>query len=223
MSGLSLFWEYRVILWHGLLINLLVFVVSSAVGLIVGLLACIGRLSRLPLLRRAAALYVEIIRSAPELVLLFWIYSVVPVLLSQLMATRLTLSPILAATLALGLVSSGYFAETFRAGIQAVPVGHVEAAHALGMSTPTIYRRIVLPQAIRLMLPELMSQNIGLLKTTTLVSVITVPDIMYQINLIVQQEMQPLPLYTGTAVLFFLLILALTSLIGRSGKRLGRA
>jgi polar amino acid transport system permease protein len=77
----------------------------------------------------------------------------------------------------------------------------------------------VLPQAIRLMLPELMSQNIGLLKTTTLVSVITVPDIMYQVALIVQQEMQPLPLYTGTAVAFFLLILALTSLVGRIGIR----
>jgi polar amino acid transport system permease protein len=87
------------------------------------------------------------------------------------------------------------------------------------MSTPTILRRIVLPQAIRLMLPELMSQNIGLLKTTTLVSVITVPDIMYQINLIVQQEMRPLPLYTGTAAAFFLLILGLTSLVGRAGTR----
>jgi polar amino acid transport system permease protein len=220
MFGLSLFWEYRVILWHGLLINLLVFVLSSALGLIVGLFACIARLSNRSLLRKTAAFYVEVIRSAPELVLLFWIYSVVPVLLSELSGTRITLDPIVAATLALGLVSSGYFAETFRAGIQAVPAGHVEAAQALGMSTPSIYRRIVLPQAIHLMLPELMSQNIGLLKTTTLVSVITVPDIVYQINLIVQQEMQPLPLYTGTAIAFFVLILALTSLIGRSGNRL---
>jgi len=219
MYGLSIFWEYRVILWHGLLINLLVFLLSSCLGLVVGLLACIGRLSALRPLRATAAFYIEVIRSAPELVLLFWIYSVVPVLLSELLRTRLTFNPILSATLALGLVSSGYFAETFRAGIQAVPVGHIEAAHALGMLTPTILRRIVLPQAVRLMLPELMSQNIGLLKTTTLVSVITVPDIMYQINLIVQQEMRPLPLYTGTAVAFFVLILGLTSLVGRAGVR----
>jgi len=187
--------------------------------LAIGLLACIARLSRPRFLRALAASYIEVIRSVPELVLLFWIYSVVPVLLSELVGTRLTFNPILSATLALGLVSSGYFAETFRAGIQAVPVGHIEAAHALGMLTPTILRRIVLPQAVRLMLPELMSQNIGLLKTTTLVSVITVPDIMYQINLIVQQEMQPLPLYTGTALAFFVLILALTGLVGRAGGR----
>jgi polar amino acid transport system permease protein len=223
MYGLTMFWEYRVILWQGLLINLLVFVLSACLGLVVGMLACIGRLSPVRPLRAAAAFYIEVIRSAPELVLLFWIYSVVPVLLSEFAGTRVTFNPILSATLALGLVSSGYFAETFREGIQAVPVGHVEAAHALGMSTPTILRRIVLPQAIRLMLPELMSQNIGLLKTTTLVSVITVPDIMYQINLIVQQEMRPLPLYTGTAVAFFLLILGLTSLVGRAGNRLRSA
>jgi polar amino acid transport system permease protein len=220
MYGLAMFWEYRVILWHGLLINILVFLLSSGLGLLVGLLACTARLSHRRPLRASAAAYIEIIRSAPELVLLFWIHSVVPVLLSECLGTRLTFSPILSATLALGLVSSGYFAETFRAGIQAVPVGHVEAAHALGMSHPTILRRIVLPQAIRLMLPELMSQNIGLLKTTTLVSVITVPDIMYQVDLIVQQEMQPLPLYTGTAVAFFILILTLTSLVGRVSSHL---
>jgi polar amino acid transport system permease protein len=219
MYGLAIFWDYRVILWHGLLINLLVFGLASCLGLVIGLLACIGRLSRLRPMRATAACYIEIIRSAPELVLLFWIYSVVPVLVSELVGMRLTFNPILSATLALGLVSSGYFAETFRAGIQAVPGGHVEAAQALGMSTPAILRRIVLPQAIRLMLPELMSQNIGLLKTTTLVSVITVPDVMYQINLIVQQEMRPLPLYTGTALVFFVLILALTGLVGRAGFR----
>jgi polar amino acid transport system permease protein len=223
MYGLSIFWDYRVMLWHGLLINLLVFLLSSCLGLAVGLLACIGRLSHLRPLRATAACYIEVVRSAPELVLLFWIYSVVPVLLSGLAGTRLTFSPILSATLALGLVSSGYFAETFRAGIQAIPIGHTEAARALGMTLPAILRRIVLPQAITSMLPELMSQNIGLLKTTTLVSVITVPDIMYQINLIVQQEMRPLPLYTGTAVAFFVLILVLTSLIGRLGLRLRAA
>lgn len=220
MTGLALFWDYHVILWRGLLINLLVFVLSSCLGLVVGMVACVGRLSSVRAVRRVTVGYIELIRSAPELVLLFWIYSVMPVLLSRVLGTRVTLDPIVSATLALGLVASGYFAETFRAGIQAVPVGHVEAAEALGMARLTILRRIVLPQAIRLMLPELMSQNIGLLKTTTLVSVITVPDIMYQINLIVQQEMKPLPLYTGTAVTFFVLILALTSLVGRFGPRL---
>lgn len=221
MTGLSLFWEYRAILWQGLLVNLLVFALSSLLGLAVGLLACVARLSPGRALRRAAGAYIEIIRSAPELILLFWIHSVVPVLLSAVLGTRVTFDPILSATLALGLVSSGYFAETFRAGILAVPVGHVEAARALGLPPWPILRHVVLPQAVRTMLPELMSQNIGLLKTTTVVSVITVPDIMYQVDMITQQEMKPLPLYTGTAVAFFLLILGLTTLAQQAGRRAG--
>jgi len=222
MFDLSLFWDYRAILSEGLLVNILVFVLSSAVGLAIGLLACVGRLSATAWLRRISAGYIELTRSAPEFVLLFWVHSVMPVLLSGLIGMRIRFNPILSATIALGLVCSGYFAETFRAGIQAVPRGHVEAARALGMTTPRILRRIVLPQAIRIMLPELMSQNIGLLKTTTLVSVIAVPDLMYQVGIINQQEMKPLPLYTGTAVTFFLVILVLTSLVDRVGYRMKR-
>jgi polar amino acid transport system permease protein len=222
MFDLSLFWDYRSILWQGLLINILVFVLSSAVGLSVGLVACIGRLSPFAWPRRISAAYIEVSRSVPEFVLLFWVHSVLPVLLSGVVGARLRFNPIMSATIALGIVCSGYFAETFRAGIQAVPRGHVEAARALGMSGPKILRRIVLPQAIRIMLPELMSQNIGLLKTTTLVSVIAVPDIMYQVGIISQQEMKPLPLYTGTALVFFLVILSLTSVVDRLGNRMQR-
>jgi polar amino acid transport system permease protein len=220
MFDLAMFWDYRAILWQGMLINLLVFVLSSAVGSAIGLVACVGRLSPLTGVRAVSACYIEISRSIPEFVLLIWVNNVMPVALSAVIGERIRFNPILSATIALGLVASGYFAETYRAGIEAVPRGHTEAARALGMSGPRILRRIILPQAIRLMLPELTSQNIGLLKTTTLVSVIAVPDIMYQVGLIGQQEMKPLPLYTGTAIAFFLVILALTTLVNRSGFRL---
>ena len=121
MIDLSLFWEYRAILSEGLLVNVLVFVLSSTVGLAIGLLACIGRLSATAWLSRISAGYIELTRSAPEFVLLFWVHSVMPVLLSGLVGMRIRFNPILSATIALGLVCSGYFAETFRAGIQAVP------------------------------------------------------------------------------------------------------
>ena len=220
MLDLSMFWDYRSILWQGMLINLLVFVLSSTVGSAVGLIACVGRLSLLTGVRTASAGYIEVSRSIPEFVLLIWVNNVMPVALSALIGERIRFNPMLSATIALGLVASGYFAETFRAGIEAVPRGQTEAARALGMTSPQILRRIVLPQAIRLILPELMNQNIGLLKTTTLVSVIAVPDIMYQVGLIGQQEMKPLPLYTGTAIAFFFVILALTTLVNRSSPRL---
>ena len=222
MLGLSLFWEYRSILLQGMLINLLIFALSSGVGMAIGLLACVGRLSPYAMFRAACAGYIEVSRSIPEFVLLIWVNNVMPVALSAVIGERIRFNPMVSATIALGAVASGYFAETFRAGVQAVPRGHVEAARALGMRTPRILRRIVLPQAFRLMLPELMSQNIGLLKTTTLVSVIAVPDIMYQVGIVGQQEMKPLPLYTGTAVAFFLVILGLTSLVERFGQGLQR-
>lgn len=218
MFAPSLFWEYRSILLQGMLINLLIFALSSVVGMAVGLLACLGRLSAFSVFRLVCAGYIEVSRSIPEFVLLIWVNNVMPVALSAIIGERIRFNPMLSATIALGAVASGYFAETFRAGIQAIPRGQVEAARALGMRTPPILKRIVLPQVIRLMLPELMSQNIGLLKTTTLVSVIAVPDIMYQVGIVGQQEMKPLPLYTGTALAFFLVISALTLLVERSGR-----
>lgn len=223
MFDLSLFWEYRAILWQGLLVNVLVFVLAAALGLALGLVACIGRLSSVRPLARVSAAYVEVSRSVPEFVLLIWIHAVLPVVVSAALGTHVTFSPVASATLALGLVSGGYFAETFRAGIQAVPRGHVEAGLAVGMGERTVLRRIVLPQALWLMLPELMSQHIGLLKTTLLVSVIAVPDIMYQVGIVGQQEMKPLPLYTGTALAFFVLILALTTLVDGVSARVRRA
>ena len=136
MFDLTLFWEYRSILWQGMLVNILVFFLASSVGMAIGLIACVGRLSPLAGLRAASAGYIEITRSIPEFVLLIWVHSVMPVVISGIVGARIRFNPILSATLALGLVASGYFAETFRAGIQAVPTGHVEAARALGMTTP---------------------------------------------------------------------------------------
>ena len=206
----TLFWEYRVILLRGLGMNLLVFVLALGLGLACGVLACGLRLAPGRYASRVGAAWVELWRAAPEFVTLMWVQTVLPPVLTALTGQRVTFPPLLSAVLALGLGASAYFAESFRAGIEAVPRGQLDAAAAIGMPGITAFRRITLPQALRLMLPELTSQGIGLLKTTTLVSVITVPDVMYQVGLINQQEMRPLPLYTGTALLFFALITVLT-------------
>lgn len=215
---LSLFWDYRLVLWRGLEINALVFVLSVAVGFGLGLVACLVRLAPWRSLSRAGAVYVEICRATPEYVALIWFHNVAPFLVGWAIGVRVTFNPVLSATLALGIVASGYFAESFRAGIQSVPRGHVEAARALGMGTAVTFVRIVLPQAFRAMAPELMSQCIGLLKTSTLVSVIAVPDIMYQVQMVSQQEMKAMPLYTGAAISFFALIFVLSALVERASR-----
>jgi polar amino acid transport system permease protein len=124
---------------------------------------------------------------------------------------RVEFHPFMSAVIALGFVYSGYFAETFRAGIEAIPRGNLDAAHAFGMSERLILWRIVLPQVVRRMLPEALNQFVSLFKATTIVSLIAVPDLMYAVSMVTQQEMRPLPLYTGAAITYFLLILLLAS------------
>ncbi|WP_374441363.1 amino acid ABC transporter permease [Stella sp.] len=217
--NLALFWEYRQILLAGLAFNFYVFACSAVVSVALGFLAALGRVNPLRPLRWLGAIHVETFRNAPDYVMLVWVHFVLPLLLSQVLGQRITFAPFVSAVIALGLVYSGYLAETFRAGIQAVPKGHIEAARACGMGGPLIMRRIVLPQAVRMMLPEAMNNFVSLFKATTIVSLITVPDMMYNVSMVTQQEMRPLPLYTGAAITYFLLIWAVAGLARLASER----
>lgn len=210
---LGLFWEYRHVLLRGLAINFYVFAAASAVALAVGLGAALLRNSRHRVFRWAGAVHVEIFRNAPDYVMVVWVHFVLPLLIGLLLHRRFEFNPFVSAVIALGFVYSGYFAETFRAGIEAVPKGHLEAARAMGMGEALIMRRIILPQVVRRMLPESINQFISLFKATTIVSLIAVPDLMYQVSMISQQQMRPLPLYTGAALTYFVVVLAVGSLL----------
>lgn len=208
---LSLFWEYRSVLLRGLAVNFYVFAASSAIALIVGLGAALLRVNRLWLFRWLGTVHVEVFRNAPEYIMVVWVHFVLPLLLGYAIHSRLEFNPFASSIIALGFVYSGYFAETFRAGIEAIPLAHIEAGRSLGMSERLIFWRIVLPQVVRRMLPESVNQFISLFKATTIVSLIAVPDLMYDVTMITQQEMRPLPLYTGAALTYFLVILAASS------------
>jgi His/Glu/Gln/Arg/opine family amino acid ABC transporter permease subunit len=208
---LSLFWEYRAILLQGLLFNAMVFVCAAAVALSVGLGAALLRVNRFFPARWLGTLHVEVFRNAPDYIMLVWVHFVLPLLISKLIGRRVEFHPFLSAVMALGFVYSGYFAETFRAGIQAIPRGNLDAGRAFGMSEAMILWRITLPQVVRRMLPEALNQFVSLFKATTIVSLIAVPDLMYNVSMVTQQEMRPLPLYTGAALTYFLIIFVLAS------------
>jgi His/Glu/Gln/Arg/opine family amino acid ABC transporter permease subunit len=216
---LSLFWEYRVILLKGLEFNLYAFAGAACLAIVLGLLACLLRLSRSRVLAALGGAYAETFRNAPEYVLLVWVHYVPPLLLTLALGTKIAFAPLFSAILALGLAYSGYMTETFRAGIQSVPRGHIEAAEALGMTRGLILRRILLPQALRQMLPEALNQAVSLFKATTLVSLIAVPDLMYNVSMITSQEMRPLPLYTGAALVYCAIIFCFASLVRIFGDR----
>jgi polar amino acid transport system permease protein len=204
---LHLFWEYRAVLLRGLAVNFYVFVAAAVLALSLGLGAALLRNSRLAPQRWLGTLHVEIFRNAPDYVMVVWVHFVLPLLIGVVLHSRFEFNPFVSAMIALGFVYSGYFAETFRAGIEAIPGGHLEAARSLGMGEGLILRRIILPQVVRSMLPESINQFISLFKATTIVSLIAVPDLMYQVSMITQQQMRPLPLYTGAAVTYFVIVL----------------
>ncbi len=209
---LSVFWDYRDVLFAGLAFNAGIFVCSVVAALTLGLGAALLRTHRLALLRALGTLWVETFRNCPDYVMLVWVHLVMPLLIGALLARRIEFAPFASAVIALGLVYSGYLAETFRAGLLSIPKGNIEAGRAVGMSELLILRRISLPQVVRRMLPEAMNNFVSLFKATTIVSLIAVPDMMYRVSMVTQQEMQPLPLYTGAALTYFVVIFVVAGL-----------
>lgn len=215
----SMFLEYRAILLQGLVFNALVFLCAAAAALAVGLGAALLRINRHWPMRWIGTLHVEVFRNAPDYIMLVWVHFVLPLLIGIAIRRRVEFDPFVSAVIALGLVYSGYFAEAFRAGIQAIPQGNLDAGRAFGMSERMILWRITLPQVVRRMLPEALNLFVSMFKATTIVSLIAVPDLMYNVSMVIQQEMRPLPLYTGAAITYFLLIFLLSTSVRHFSER----
>ena|ERR1700742_4970675 len=192
-------------LLNGLYITLAISVIAFAVAFAVGLTICIVR-SYLPVLRPVFAAYIAFCRNTPIFIQLLWVAYAWYDLIGW------PKDIFTAAWVALALQSSGYLAETLRAGIESVPPGQIEAAHALGIRSLTIWRRIILPQMLLTMAPPLMNQLIVIIKCSTLVSVIAVPDLMFQALRLTAVWGDPVPIMSFVAVIFIAIIMALSAL-----------
>ena len=188
-------------LYVTLSISLIAFVVAASVGLGI----CIAR-SYLPALRPVFACYIAFCRNTPIFIQLLWVAYAWYDLLGW------PKDVFTAAWVALALQSSGYLAETFRAGIESVPAGQIEAAHALGILRLAIWRRIVMPQMLLTIMPALTNQFIVIIKCSTLVSVIAVPDLMFQALRLTGIWGDPVPIMSFVAVVFIVVIMALSAL-----------
>jgi polar amino acid transport system permease protein len=191
-------------------------VIAMVIGIVLGVLLAVGRLSSNPATAGFASAYVWFFRGTPVFVqLLFWGY--VSALYPRLgfgvpfgpqlvsVETNSLITPFVAAVLGLGLNEGAYMAEIVRAGILSVDRGQTEAAQALGMSRSRTLRRIVLPQAMRVIIPPTGNQVISMLKTTSLVSVLAFPELLYSSQLIYSQNFKTIPLLL-TASLWYLLM-----------------
>ena len=194
------------LLLRGLWTTILLGSVSILLGLLLGLVLVMLRLYGQRAVRLLAAAYINLFRALPLLVLLVLIYYALPFL-------GVRLSSFAAAATALSMVSGAYTAEIFRAGIEAVPRGQFEASAALGLRRWRVMRSVVLPQAVRIVVPPLTSNAISVLKDTALASVVAMPDLLKQATQAQALFANPSPLI-GAAVLYLLLLLPLVGLVG---------
>ena len=174
------------------------------VAVVLGLLACLIKKYLRPL-RYFAEFYIQFCRNTPIYVQLLWVNYVWPDIIGW------PTSSFSAGWMALGLQSSGYLAETFRAGIEGITKGQIEAAHSLGMSFAKTMRRIILPQAALNMAPSIMNQFLVLVKSSTLVSVIAVPDLMYEALRLTAIWFEPIEILSFTALLYVVIVFVLSS------------
>src|SRR5262249_11244260 len=206
--------DYFELLLSGLWVTVEVSLLAFAISLVAGLILCMGTISRPRFVRWPAVLIMEFCRNTPILVQLFWVHFAWPEILG------VTLSPWQSAVTALALQSSGYLAEEFRAGIESIDRGQGEAAQSLGMTYMLLMYRIVVPQAVIRMLPGILNQFVTCFKSSSIVSIIAVPDIMYHASLIVSQTFLPMPVYTIVALTYFLMVMGMSWLMRLATRRL---
>ena len=200
----------------GLWNTLQVFALALFFGIPLGLLLALGRMSKIPILSQICSLIIEFFRTTPPLVQLFWFFFALPILISVQM------TPFVASVLTFSIQSSAFFAEIFRGGINSIDKGQWEAAKAIGMDRPDCLRRIILPQAVKRMIPAFAERSIELLKTTTLISTVSYADLMFQANELASKTFRPLEVYTVVAVMYFFLILIFSQLTILLEHRLAR-
>ncbi len=195
----SVVWRNADVLVEGTELTILLAVTTMAIAIPGGILLALMRLSGVRALSSTSACVVELFRNLPLILVIYTAYYVLPV------ATGLSFSPITTAIVALSLNVSAYNGETFRAGIASIRQGQSEAAYALGMTRWQATREIVLPQAVRRVLPVLASTWVSLFKDTSLVSVISVGELAYTSMRIRAQTYRVLEMLTAMAAIYWLL------------------
>jgi polar amino acid transport system permease protein len=196
----------------GLLNTLKVTVLALVFGVALGLVLALLRLSRRRWASWPAGFVIEVFRTTPPLVQLFWFFFALPLIVG------IEMTPFLAAVVTFSIQSAAFFAEVFRGGIVSVERGQWEAARAIGMNAAQTMRRIVLPQAVKRMIPAFMERAIELMKTTTLVATISYADLLFAANEISQKTFRPLETFTVAALLYFVVIFG-ASLAARGLER----
>lgn len=216
-------WDFAIVfrnfdlLLLGLVNTLKVTGLALMFGVPLGLSLALLRLYGNRAIRLPVGLVIEFLRTTPPIAQLFWFFFAMPILIG------VEIDPFRASVLTFSLQSSAFFAEVFRGGIQSIDSGQWEAAKAIGMDRNKTLGRIILPQAVKRMIPAFLERAIELMKTTTLVSTISYADLLYQANSIAQSTYRTIEVFTVAAAMYFVVILACSIAVRRLEKRLARS
>lgn len=213
-ASVFVYWN---VLATGLVGTLKIFSLCSALGLSGGLVIGMLRYSKSWWVSYPALLYVEIFRNTPVLVQIIWFFFALPVV------TGIEVSPFTAACLGITLNTIAFSAEVFRGGIQSIEREQWEAGKAVGMNYSQTMRRVILPQALKRMLPPLTSRGIEVFKMSTLASVVAYPETLQQAKLIASYEFNPIEAYTIVALIFFVVLLPMVQLTYMLERRLRKS
>jgi polar amino acid transport system permease protein len=210
----------------GVAVTVLTTVVAFVLTLVLGLVGALGRLSKNPVIFGLASLYVELIRGIPLMVQLIWWYFAFPSVLQQVgqsfnltFLERYRANPIAMAIIGLTICYAAYMSEIYRAGIQSIPKGQMEAARSLGMTYAQSMRHIVLPQAVRVILPPVGNEFIALLKDSSLVSVVAVADLTRRGREFMSTTFIPIETWSMVALLYLILTLFSARMVAMIERR----
>jgi polar amino acid transport system permease protein len=210
-------WHYQILFVRGVEVTLAYTIGTISLGLLLGLFIGVARLSKSRLVNYPLIGLIEAFRCTPLLVQIVWFYYALPVILN------VQIPAVVAATAVLSLYTAAFYAEIFRGGIISIERGQWDAARALGLSPWRMMRLVILPQAMRRMLPPFINQSITQLKNTSLISTIAVPDLLYQGQMITADTYRPLETYTVVALVYFAMLFPTTMLAQWYEQRLNAA
>ncbi len=205
------YWNILKFVPDGILRTFQVTVMSIVFALVIGLFTGLGRISRVTIINRIATIYVEVIRGIPLLVQLFYIYFA--------LGQFIQVPRLAAAVIAMSVCYGAYMGEIFRAGIQSIPKGQMEAALALGMTRTQALRKVILPQTFRVILPPVGNEFIALLKDSSLVSILAVADLLRRGREYASQTFEYFQAYTVVALIYLVLTLFFSKLVAIMEER----
>lgn len=212
----NVIFQYRYVFLQGALTTLDLAVLVVIFGTILGILIGMVRRSSVPFLPSVAKIYIVLFRAIPTLILLVWFYYVAPIILG------VQFSPFITAVIAMSISLSAFVAETFRAAVESIPKNQFESGITLGLSQTQTMIYIIMPQAMKNMLPNLLGLYVTELKNTSLASVIAVDEILHKSSAISSVTYRPLEIYTTVAVAYLAIVIPFSLLAAWTEKRMSR-